>query len=71
MADSAKLVISGLQDKKLEYALNKLFANLSTDIATLSTKHNQLAAKLDADAGVTDTNYVALTGVPATPQSLP
>ena len=26
----------------------------------LATKHNALLAKLDADAGVTDTNYTAL-----------
>lgn len=29
----------------------------------LITSHNALAAKLDQDAGVTDTNYASLTGV--------
>lgn len=29
----------------------------------LITKHNALLAKLDADAGVTDTNYVATQSV--------
>lgn len=28
----------------------------------LATKYNALVAKLDLDAGVTDTNYAALTG---------
>lgn len=31
----------------------------------LITKHNALLAKLDADAGVTDTNYTALHAVTA------
>lgn len=31
----------------------------------MATKYNALLAKLDADAGVTDTNYVATQGVSA------
>lgn len=32
---------------------------LGTLLNDIVTKHNALLAKLDADAGVTDTNYVA------------
>ena len=32
---------------------------------TLITNHNALCAKLDADAGVTDTNYAATLGIKA------
>ena len=34
-------------------------AKLGDLLNEIITKHNALAAKLDADAGVTDTNYVA------------
>lgn len=37
----------------------------STAIANVVSKHNGLAAKLDADGGVTDTNYVSLQGATA------
>jgi hypothetical protein len=30
---------------------------------TMITNHNALCAKLDADAGVTDTNYAATLGI--------
>jgi hypothetical protein len=32
-------------------------------LADIIAKHNALAAKLDADAGVTDTNYSALHAI--------
>lgn len=35
-------------------------AKLGDLLNEIITKHNALAAKLDADAGVTDTNYNAL-----------
>lgn len=35
-------------------------AKLGDLLNEIITKHNALAAKLDADAGVTDTNYSAL-----------
>ena len=41
-------------DVKLGDLLNTLIAN-----------HNALCAKLDADAGVTDTNYAAALGIKA------
>lgn len=34
-------------------------AKLGDLLQEMITKHNALAAKLDADAGVTDTNYAA------------
>lgn len=40
--------------------------DLRVQLNTLSTKFNALLAKLDADAGVTDTNYAATQAVPAT-----
>lgn len=38
---------------------------LGTVLDDLITKHNALLAKLDADAGVTDTNYAATQSVAA------
>lgn len=35
-----------------------LFASLLTDVTMLATRMDTLATKLNADAGVTDTNYV-------------
>ena len=35
--------------------------NLATAVNALITDHNTLRAKLNADAGVTDTNYAAST----------
>lgn len=45
--------------------LGDVVADLIGQVNAITTKYNALAAKLDLDAGVTDTNYVALTGVPA------
>lgn len=36
---------------------------MRTLVNELKTKHNALLAKLDADAGVTDTNYAATQAV--------
>lgn len=38
-------------------------AKLGDLLVDIITKHNALATKLDADAGVTDVNYNALTAV--------
>jgi hypothetical protein len=40
-----------------------VLADLIAAHNALATKYNALLAKLDADAGVTDTNYVANVGV--------
>lgn len=46
--------------------LGDLLAEVISELNALKTKHNALTAKLDADAGVTDTNYTSLTGVTTT-----
>lgn len=38
-----------------------LLSNMATAINALLADHNTLRAKLNADAGVTDTNYAAST----------
>lgn len=43
-----------------------VLAELLTAVNELKTKHNALLVKLDADAGVTDTNYNATQAVSAT-----
>jgi Skp family chaperone for outer membrane proteins len=43
--------------------LRKLFEDVATDLATLKTKLESTQTKLDADAGVTDTNYASLGAV--------
>ena len=40
--------------------LGDVLNDLLTGYNDLAAKHNALLAKLDADAGVTDTNYAAL-----------
>jgi hypothetical protein len=42
-------------------ALVALLGNMATAINALITDHNTLRTKLNADAGVTDTNYAAST----------
>jgi hypothetical protein len=44
-------------------ALTSLVNGLVNDIATLRAANAAMAAKLDLDAGVTDTNYTANTAV--------
>jgi hypothetical protein len=46
--------------------LGDVVAELVAQVNANTAKHNALVAKLDLDAGVTDTNYTALTGTPAT-----
>lgn len=43
-------------------ALGDVVADLIAANNALATKFNAVLAKLDADAGVTDTNYAALQG---------
>jgi len=54
--------------KPRQSAVNKMTpaaskAKLGDVVADLVAKHNALLAKLDLDAGVTDTNYKALHAV--------
>lgn len=53
--------ISGKPDTDTVAVLTQLAALT----AELRADHNTLVAKLDADAGVTDTNYAALAGIAA------
>lgn len=47
--------------------MGDVIAELITQVNALTVASNARGAKLDLDAGVTDTNYAALTAVPATP----
>ncbi len=42
-----------------------LLLSMQADMEALRTKHNAVLAKLDSDAGVTDTNYSSLHAVGA------
>ena len=42
----------------------KLFAAVADDLAAIRAQLGVLTAKLDADAGTTDTNYTALVATP-------
>lgn len=61
MAQSVQASLSTLEEKKIAGAIQ-------ADVADLRTKFAALLAKLDADVGVTDTNYGATLAV-ATAQS--
>jgi hypothetical protein len=53
--------------------LTELFAEANGDLSTVSTVMTSTLAKLDADGGVTDTNYASLAataGVPLTNKTL-
>lgn len=51
----------GSVTRQMAIELNKLV----TDLETLRAKYHALLAKLDADAGVTDADYVSLEDVAA------
>jgi len=40
--------------------IRNMLASVQADLESLRSKHNALLAKLDADAGVTDTNFASL-----------
>lgn len=55
-------------NRNLEEMLNNAtpgtsYAQLGTLLEELIDKHNELLAKLDADAGITDTDYEATLGI--------
>lgn len=51
--------------KSTKRELVRQFQAISTLANELKLDHNAALAKLDLDAGVTDTNYVGLTGTAA------
>lgn len=47
-------------------SLNKVLKSILTDLTNLTTALNTLATKLNADAGVTDTNYATANALTTT-----
>ena len=80
MSESIKQRLGALQDANLNRnllmllnailvdltALRTVQAKLVTDMGTRITNHNTLVTKLNADAGVTDTDYASATAITAT-----
>lgn len=62
---SIKARLAALSDKNEARELRNLFEAIQADNAALRASFAALTAKLDADAGVTDTNYAATTNPPA------
>lgn len=57
-----------LRDAQAGQVLHDLitaYTALLADFTALRTRYNAVLAKLDADGGVTDTNYAALQAAPA------
>lgn len=50
--------MADISDKIFHQKDIDLFESLRLDVVMLATRMDTLAAKLNADAGVTDTNYV-------------
>jgi len=55
--------VRNLQDELNRMAPAAAHAKLGDIVNDLITKHNAVCAKLDLDAGVTDTNYTSLHAV--------
>jgi allophanate hydrolase subunit 1 len=57
-----------IRDAQLGQVVHDLivgYTALLADFTALRTRYNAVLAKLDADGGVTDTNYAALQAAPA------
>lgn len=70
---SIKKILAKQPDKRTAAELRSLYEAALTDITALKTavtaliaSHNTLATKLNADAGVTDTNYAQSTATSPT-----
>lgn len=57
---SLKADLDSMNPAAANAKLGSVVQELITAYNDLATKHNALLAKLDADAGITDTNYAAL-----------
>jgi len=60
MPESIKARMSALSDRITDRETRKLFEAILVDLTAIRTSVTTLTAKLDADAGVTDTNYATL-----------
>lgn len=58
---SLKTVQAAIPDKRESLAVRQQLENIQQDLANLRAAFVALTAKLDADAGVTDTNYGSTT----------
>lgn len=56
-----KNIVRPFNDERQALALMQQLENVQQDLANLRAAYVALTAKLDADAGVTDTNYAATT----------
>ncbi len=65
MPASIKNQLAHINDKQEEKDLRVLFESFRADTAALRASIVAITAKLDADGGVTDTNYAATTNPPA------
>ncbi len=65
---SVKQRTNSLANHRDGVAMAALIGAVQTDLAALRASYVLLTAKLDADGGVTDTNYASLTN-PATQQT--
>lgn len=63
MSESIKKRIAAIPDALTGKELRPILTSILADLAAFQTKHNAAMAKLDADVGVTDTNYAALHNV--------
>lgn len=58
---SLKTVQAAIPDKRESRAVRQQLENIQQDLANLRAAFVALTAKLDADVGVTDTNYASTT----------
>jgi hypothetical protein len=61
MAESVAKRTNSMANHRDAEAMRKVLGAVQTDLAALRASFVLLTAKLDADVGVTDTNYGALT----------
>ena len=63
MPESIKNRIANIPDNITGKELRPILNAILADLTQLRTSHNGVCTKLDADAGVTDTNYSSLHAV--------
>lgn len=60
---SIKDRLSSSRSQKDLTEVRAMFAAVQADLTALRAAHNALLAKMDTDAGITDSNYAALHAV--------